>query len=214
MITFKLFLETYYPELSKETKNSFKRVSHTSFTKGKIPENKKYLHNHYANHWTPEEKKAIDNYADGDGHTLNTQFDNQKFQKQISHIRSGITKTAAPHEMHVYMGVRKDPRTVGNKINDTTTELKTNRFLSTSLNHNVAYTFQPEKHRNSNKGEKHIIKIKIPEGSRHGAYIAGVSAYPEEDEFLIKPSTLHISNTPEIGGKHNNIFIHHAKIIS
>jgi hypothetical protein len=45
----------------------------------------------------------------------------------------------------------------------------------------------------------HMLKIHIPEGSKHGMYIGHHSASPQEQEFLIKRGVkIHIHPEPEV----------------
>ena len=128
----------------------------------------------------------------------------------------------APHDFHVYTGLAGSPfaHKMGLPIHDYTPEGHAKAllpaFTSTSILPDVAHDFASK----SSDGHDHMLKIHIPEGSRHGTYVATHSQVKSEHEFLLKRGLkIHIHPEPEIHppvvGKHFNtpLKIWHAKIV-
>lgn len=114
--------------------------------------------------------------------------------KKSEAISKAITTRPAPHDMHVYSAIGFNPA----KHMNSDRRMHSPAFISSTLHPHIADNF----HTNgmgdmARSGVGHILKIKIPKGSRHGAYIDHVSANDEEKEFLInKGKTLKINPRP------------------
>ena len=137
----------------------------------------------------------------------------------------------APHDFHVYTGIkgtifskqskiRKDTK----KNSSSVIKAKLPAYTSTSLRRTVASSFARPLSDYTDSEDKHLIKIHIPAGSKHGVYIAPTSQLKSENEFLLnKGKKIHIHPEPEIhehlGIKHpktgelSKTYIWHAKIV-
>src|SRR5690606_32526555 len=75
--------------------------------------------------------------------------------------------------------------------------VKTKGFLSTSIDRGIARNFgKAHTHYDGPKdsygyqgstSHKHVLRIKIKPGTKHGAYVDHISSYPGEREFILKP---------------------------
>lgn len=155
----------------------------------------------------------------------------------VSPLDDVTTKHKAPESFHVYTGIQESPKNLFDKKKGSITGIQARHFTeeghlkavlpaftSTSLNANVAKGFSSVTGGGKTPLERHLLKIHIPEGSTHGAYIAHHSEAGEgEREFLMKRGTkLHIHPQPETFNDHvynieghkikHKVHVWHAKI--
>lgn len=140
--------------------------------------------------------------------------------RMLSHT---ITQTPAPNDMTVHTGLYGDPR----KRMNSNGIVHHPAFLSASLNPHIAKSFAIG-HRHAEDLDTttdktlpqiHSMQIHIPEGSRHGAYVAHVVPATKEREFLIdKGKNLKIHHTDKhiektAAGYDVVHYIHHTEIV-
>lgn len=151
----------------------------------------KSLGNHYR--FNPDELRHITSYTDDsevlNSHIFNQAKDNQSgpnlvFLKKKNYDLPGIDATLgnkpAPHDLHVYSGVKFNPADVRNKDN----LIHLPAYTSTSLYQHVAVPFAEgladHEPNDVETTHHHILRIHIPVGSEHGAYIAHHSPFDED----------------------------------
>jgi hypothetical protein len=129
-----------------------------------------------------------------------------EYKEHARKLDNILTSVPAPKKMTVFSGLGFDPRT---KMNENG-ELHNPAYTSTSISGFIASGFARELNRNGKTHDredieneepihKHVLKVSIPKGSRHGAYVEHVSTNQGEDEFIIKRNTkFKINPTPEI----------------
>ena len=159
-------------------------------------------------------------------------FTPRAIEQHISNLDGALTLHKAPEHFHVYTGLKSHPiahknaleigsidsihpqrgiRTLEHHPDHIKAVLPA--FTSTSTRFNVAedFAYPPI------QGAKQLLKIHIPKGSNHGAYIAHVGPlHVSEREFLLKRNTrLHIHPEPEKTKNTWNEPVHvwHAKIV-
>ena len=158
-------------------------------------------------------------------------MENEHDQKTAEVLEKAISNHPAPHGFHVYSGIRGNPfngyRQLPSlkKNNDGSVTGHLPAFTSTSI-----HPKQPEYFSNTDDRRRmHMLKIHIPKGSTHGAYIGHVSEHGKKEmEYLLKPNKrIRIHPRPEIvhgktmefdkqasryGEKPTKTFIWHAHI--
>ena len=115
-------------------------------------------------------------------------------------------------DITVMSGLGFDPR----KHMDEDNTITNNSYTSTSTKGPIAYGFaahlddegKPTGGMGGKTVNTHTLKINLPKGSSHGAYVDHVTNYPGENEFLMKRgSKFKINPTPEVREEDN--FRHH-----
>ena len=122
----------------------------------------------------------------------------------IKKISDAITHTPAPHSFHVYTGLRGDPfkkrKLFGVHLLGKSPEghLKAHlpAFTSASLSPQIALNFSNWEE-NYGATKRHILKIHIPKGSKHGAYVDHMSGHGEHEFLLDKGKNIRIHPKPE-----------------
>lgn len=111
-----------------------------------------------------------------------------------------LSSKPAHKTFHTYSGLGFDPR----QHADENHKLPSPAFLSSSPHATTAEDFAKvidehgRKRFKTKEGTKHIMKIEIPEGSTHGAYVNGVSTFGR-----IRPDSPHGVGEKEFTMKHN-----------
>jgi len=113
----------------------------------------------------------------------------------------------APEDYYTYSGIRFNPqdlidhqnRSVGRKSavidKEESDHIKVTFPAYTSLSPHRAQSFSKK----DSEGYHHIIKFKIPKGSKHGVHVAGKSNFPTEMETTLpRDKKAKIHKTPEI----------------
>lgn len=135
---------------------------------------------------TKDQRKAVIHYTGNGSDAMNDSLRKpskktpKKVTKQVNRIKKSLNKFKTKFPMTVYRGTsesvlkaaihHKNPQ-VGDIYQD-------KGFSSTSLKRSVGTDFQ----------SKVLLKIQIPK-SKSGAYIAPISDFKEEKEYLVKPKT-------------------------
>jgi len=127
-------------------------------------------------------------------------------ESHASKLENILSSVAAPKDITVFSGLGFNPTTIADEKN----EIHGAAFTSCSISGYVAAGFarefdengEPYTYENTARGDlnshKHILKITIPKGSRHGAFVDHVSSNSGEDEFTLnKNKRLIIDPTPE-----------------
>ena len=164
-----------------------------------------------ANDWIDEltfrEKRAIATYTGSDYSSINnalrgiekkTDSWKEKYSKCVENISNALQKSEAPMDMLVYRGSgteclknMMDKETyntlLNTRDNDKKTELlkknivgsilQDEGFMSTSVNKNSAFS-----------GDLRL-EIKIDKGTRGGGFVKSISAYTNEEEYLLDKGT-------------------------
>ena len=147
---------------------------------------------------------------------------NESHEDRIADISKDISKHEAPHTFNVYTGLKGNPFTKSDRFGvhitgrnkDGSFQGHLPAFTSTTIQPDVAADFASGTY----ASHKHMLKIRIPKGSKHGAYVGHISEHPHEREFLLdKGKNLKIHYKPEYyrkkeEGDVNHYFIWHAKI--
>lgn len=108
-----------------------------------------------------------------------------KLEHALNHVARPLK-----NEAHVYSGLKWDPKV---EIGDSFT---TPAFTSTSINPHTSMSYTDPKHesyttpdrdtfRKTTNSHQHVIHFHLPAGYNRGAYIANVSSYDGEQEFLL-----------------------------
>lgn len=136
----------------------------------------------------------------------------------------------SPEDFHVYTGIKWNPTDLFKNTRSSPFDISGHKkdegkdhvlihlpaYTSTSLWAQKAQGFS----RPDDNSNNHIIKIKIPKGSKHGVYIDGVSEFgthrydnAAEKEFLLKRGlTLKLSKTPEVHD--GRVHVWHGEIVA
>lgn len=149
-----------------------------------------------------------------------------EFKEHSNGLSKVVSSIPAPKEFHTYSGLGFDPRRHVNEKG----HLHSPAFLSSSPDINIAGKFSKEVNNKTGAVDydedstQHILKVKIPKDSTHGAYVNGSSSLGRrgrshgegEKEFIIdKAKTFKIDPNPtSIKDKSGRIthMIHHATI--
>jgi hypothetical protein len=127
-------------------------------------------------------------------------------ESHASKLENVLSSVPAPKDKTVFSGLGFDP----SKLMDEKGELHNPAFTSASISGYVAAGFAREfdkngeqySYENTARGDynshKHILKVTIPKGSTHGAFVDHVSSNSGEDEFIInRNKKFKINPTPE-----------------
>lgn len=127
----------------------------------------------------------------------------KKLDKAMHHAKP------APEDYHTYSGIRFNPEDLINDQNrgkgrkgaelrgEEPDHIKVHfpAYTSTTISPHRAQSFS----RPDSEGYHHIIKFKIPKGSKHGTHIAGISNFPTEMETLLnRGKNARIHKIPEV----------------
>ncbi len=128
----------------------------------------------------------------------------EKMPKKLYHmmerdINADIHSAPSPDEdLYVYSGIKNF-----NPANMSSRFIHVPHFVSTSLLPHVAKEFSRAFYTRNFDGNgndiihQHVLRFKIPAYSNHGLYLANHSAYPKEEEFLLRNSNVfHIEEAP------------------
>lgn len=117
---------------------------------------------------------------------------NHGFIHQINHLDDSTSSIEAPHDFHVYSGLHVPPEPGKIHIH--------HGYMSSSLSPGIAHDFaKHDSNDESADNVRHILKLNIDKGSKHGRYIGTKSMNPEEHEFLIgRGKKIRIHPEPEI----------------
>lgn len=152
-------------------------------------------------------------------------FDDMNHNTHIKKIDKALREAKpAPEDYYTYSGIRFNPEDLSSDQNRGKgrkgAELKSEEedhikvrfpaYTSTTISPHRAMSFS----RQDSDGFHHIIKFKIPKGSKHGTHVAGISNFQTEMETLLKRGkNARIHKVPEIkdspGGK---VKIWHAEL--
>lgn len=126
----------------------------------------------------------VEDYFQGDGpaNTAHREY-HHALHAAVDHV---MAHGGAPFPFKVYSGVNSNHshKLASMKTGDTA---HFPAWTSTSLEPNVAYKFA---HGDGHENRQHVCVFHIPQGFRHGAYIAHTTpAWSDEREFLMKPDT-------------------------
>lgn len=127
-----------------------------------------------------------------------------KMPKKLYHmmerdINMDIHGAPSPTEdLYVYSGIKNfTPNNLHSRY------IHAPNFVSASLLPHIAKEFAQTYYtrnfdgRNNDIHHLHVLRIKIPAFSNNGLYLANHSAYPKEEEFLLRNSNVyHIADTP------------------
>jgi hypothetical protein len=123
------------------------------------------------------------------------------YDKMVSHLDKHLSSHAAHKDFHVYSGLYDKPEAG---------TYQHHGYMSSSLHPHIAGGYSRSAAKDPKAGN-HILKIHIPKGSKHGAYIARHSEFPDEREFLLgRGKKFKIHPEPE---KHGETHIWHAHIV-
>ena len=174
---------------------------------------------------------AVKNYTGGSSVLNNHLFDTKGDHDKINHdnmrgygfdiqqLDRALDQRAAPKEFFVYSGIPFNP----NEVKNTDGLIHLPAYTSTSLKFSKATGFarhfsdhdDPE-----HTSHHHVLKIHIPEGSKHGGYIDQHSNYKDnEHEFLMKRnSVIKVDRVPEThiasnGINHTKVHVWNAHIV-
>lgn len=184
--------------------------------------------NHYKEH-SKQHQAGIFNYTrliNPNSYNLNKELQSKKPLSNFSatldrHLTNMMANPPpAPHDFHVYTGIKEGLFSKQSKMkkvpNKDTSVIKARlpAYTSTSLRRTIASSFAKHTtHDGAINETLHLLKIHIPEGSKHGSYIAHHADMQHENEFLInKGKKLHIHPEPE-HHETSNTYIWHAKIV-
>ena len=159
-------------------------------------------------------------------HLFSTKGDHDKIDHKmllsndynIKHLDAALDKHAAPKDFFVFSGIPFNP----NEVKNDGGKIHLPAYTSTSLNLDRAAYFAKRfsDHTNPENTHIHILKINVPEGSKHGAYIAQYSRYNKgEHEFLMKRnSVIKVDRVPEVheitnGDITNKLHVWNAHVI-
>src|ERR1700722_229013 len=145
------------------------------------------LHKHYGKN-VNQHSRTVSTYTAGDSkdinhalwtrHTTgNSEYRNHMpsmIDNHIGNLHDMTTSQKTPEPLTVHSKVEYDPR---EKMNSKGI-VHHPAFMSTSIDPKYVKKFR------ANGDEHHMLSIDLPKGSP-GAYIGGVSEYPEEREFLL-----------------------------
>lgn len=170
------------------------------------PDDENYNHVKNIKDYT-EWSRNLNDYLHKKDQGLASDDDSAYYEDRANKLSNTITKQPAKKDLYVYSGLKGDPSDQ-KKQHGVKDYFKDNQvikarlpaFTSTSMEPEVARQFV-EKHYDSDKDEfhSHFLKIKIPEGSRHGMYVGHHSSVSHENEFILdKNKRLHIHPEPEI----------------
>jgi hypothetical protein len=124
------------------------------------------------------------------------------YKPQVHFLDQATSSHEAPEDFHVYVGLHEKPKP--GEIH------KHHGYISSSVEPAIAKTYAKESPHASGSADsgdhehvdKHMLKLKIPKGSKHGYYIGNrkhLSEYEHEKEFLIgRGKKIHIHHEPEI----------------
>jgi len=113
-------------------------------------------------------------------------FGNSETNNRIKRLDSVLSLHKTPQEMTVYSGSQHDPR----KMKNSEGIVHHPAYLSTSLKRNIAQGFANSNqtyNKDIHKAEKHLYKIKVPQGSS-GAFV-GHHGIAREEEFILPRGT-------------------------
>lgn len=195
--------------------------SHDKHYKDKVGPLDDELHNHYKP--KEEHKDSISHYTDEGSTSMNRElFDSKgkhdkdsRHAKHIEDLHDATKEHAAPKSFHVYSGLHSAPQGGETHVH--------HGFMSTSIDNKTASAFAKNFNgRHDEEGnyhvDKHMLKLKIPKGSKHGHYVGRNSTYGHgfgdlnhEHEFILgKGKRIKIHPEPEIHKKSDTgITIHH-----
>lgn len=157
------------------------------------------INRHLINNNKPEKEtsKPVKQFFDSSDEDI------KLYHQQIERHAQALDKMLGQHvspsaDFHVYTGLKRSPLELHKEATGEEHDGKSDfhgifhHFASTTTNPSVARSFahsstqrKLDNNPESSK-EAHVIKFKIPAKSKHGAYIAEHSEYPEEHEFLLK----------------------------
>jgi len=180
----------------------------------------------------PEHRRIIENYSGSGSYGINGSLmehakgyiDDDELELSMGHkikpLDEAIENHPAPRDMYVYSGLKgsisdADAKhgIIDREENKRVHKLKMPAYTSSSMHPAIAQEFAKTIISTDGKNrEKHILKIKIPEGSKHGMYIGHMSSINSEHEFLLKRNKkLHVHPEPEklSNEDHDGHTIHH-----
>lgn len=161
-------------------------IHHSNFNKNHIKHIKRYTDS------STGVNKFLYNRAKGD--PVNTDY-----HEHAEGMKDATKAHTTPSDMHVFTGLRRNPRDqIGKSKKETTFHFPA--FTSTSLSHNVATSFTVSTSKpNATKLSNHVLKIHVPEGS-HGAYVSHHSSQTgNEHEFILHPDAqIKIHHKPDV----------------
>lgn len=156
-----------------------------------------------------DHQKAVKNYTGGsqllNHHLFESSGDESKINHEwlrnnsynTHHIDAALDQIAAPKDFFVYSGIKFNP----NEVRKSNGQIHLPAYTSTSLKIRKATNFADSfsDHTNPTTEHYHVLKINIPKGSKHGAYIDNYSNYRgSELEFLMKRnSVIKVDPIPE-----------------
>jgi 8-oxo-dGTP pyrophosphatase MutT (NUDIX family) len=104
----------------------------------------------------------------------NDKTEETTFGHVMKHLDKHLSSHEAPHDFHVYSGLHTHDLKAG-------TEYRHHGYMSSSIDPATAQGFG----HSDDEGIHHILKLTIPAGSKHGAYVQPHSSVKTEKEFLI-----------------------------
>lgn len=156
-----------------------------------------------------DHRNAVNDYTDYSGshnsHLINKETGKESdvsdvtkgvYDRRTKHLNDMISKQKAPKEYTVFHGTGFDPDKFASQSSDRT--IKIPAFTSTSTNPATAARFARDTEYKIGSA-KHILRIKIPEGSSISRHIGSNSQFPKEHETLMKNGVkLKIDEKPEL----------------
>lgn len=205
--------ETYHPPTDME--NMYTLEQH------KLDERLKKHHNYDFSGSNSEHSHVLHNYTK-DSKDINQHLHRQHIgfnmggfaemeaKKKVAALDKAFENVKeSPEDYHTYSGIRfnpedlikhqkKSPGRVGAELKseeDDHIKVHFPAYTSTSLSPHRAQSFS----RKDEDGYHHIIKFRIPKGSKHAAHISGISNFNTEQESLLNRSrNAKIHKEPEI----------------
>lgn len=167
------------------------------------------LHRALSDHYkfSPEHASALDRYTD-DSQILNSHiYDYARFNKagpnvdflkehgyDLHGLDAALSDKPLPHDLQVYSGVRFNPADVKNESG----LIHLPAYTSTSLYPHVAVPFSTghaDHDHDKDITHHHILRINLPSGSMHGAYIAHHS--PADNDIKTSSGVMKPNETGE-----------------
>ena len=224
MISYKLLLEMIHGpsktwDENMEDHTKVKPGHHLSVLEKKLVDT--YKHGNKSHYDPPNLKQqAIKSYTDVsvqlNAHLKKAWANKVKPSMNVDNLDHGLHNPVsldealkeheAPTDFHVYSGLKGHPFLKTNYARPTYDLKHTKKVIkavlpaysSSSLDFNQAHSFASSPGWEHINPDKHILKIHIPKGSKHGAYVAHNSDQPHEREFLLRRGTkIHIHPEPE-----------------
>ena len=136
-------------------------------------------------------------------------------KKHIKALDDVLNNSKIHADTHVYTGLTHSPLIHFAKMNPKKGEgivIHHPAYMSTSTSYESAKFFAGRPSEKNRPGEKHVLKLHLPQGTRGGS-IKHLSSFPDENEILLhRGHNIHIHPTPTIDSDGTHVW--HARVVS